>query len=823
MPRPTAQRYAAWLDANRVGILVLSALITVLGGFLAMQLHVRSDLTSLLPGSKRSVTDLHALQERARPFGTVHVVIESDQPGLRARAGKSLVMRLRGLDTALAVDVSADDGPLNRYAWQHRFLFAPLADLKDARDALATRIEKARLAANPLYVPLDDDDAAPDRDRMADLEAKLADLEHKAADPPPRASKDGKLQLIAVQTAFGASDTARGRRLVDAIRRAIADTRREVGPSVKFGLTGNVPTALEEHDSVLSGMWLSVTITVVLCAIGLIWYYRSKRVVLAMLWALTSGVAAMFAFAWATIGHLNVMTAFLTAIVVGNGINAGMILVARYQEQLRAGEDPTAALAPAIAGALRGTLAATATAAIAYTSLLITDFRGFRQFGAIAGAGMVLTWIATFTVLPALLFVLARHRPPRVPRPPALGQALARLLPRAHFGRVIAGGAAITLVAAVVTTFYIVRDPFTRDWRDLQSTTPAIRAGRALDAKLRAAFDPGALMSGQAYQVVIALERRDQVAPVVAAIKAADAKRPPQKRWTADVRSLEDLLPADQPAKLAVLAEIRKLIDDPKLTQALSDDERAKLAKVRPPETLRPIGDADVPRELAWPFIEKNGAIGRLIVVRGARRFDSFDVDDRLEFAREVRWLALPDRAVIASESLIVADIMRTMEADAPGMIAFALAGSILAVVFVVGLRRHGVVTIVCGMAGVIVMIAACAAVGLPVHFLDLVALPITIGIGIDYAVNLAARDRQEGERGPQHLLATTGGTVLLCSYTTTIGYGTLLLSANGGIRAFGLAALLGEISCIAMALIGAPTLLAVLRERARRKIGDPS
>ena len=93
------------------------------------------------------------------------------------------------------------------------------------------------------------------------------------------------------------------------------------------------------------------------------------------------------------------------------------------------------------------------------------------------------------------------------------------------------------------------------------------------------------------------------------------------------------------------------------------------------------------------------------------------------------------------------------MERDAPRIIAFALLGSILAVFLFVGLSRHGLVTLACGFAGVLVMIAACAIAGLKVHFLDLIALPITIGIGIDYAVNLAARDRQEGDRGIGHLL----------------------------------------------------------------------
>lgn len=204
--------------------------------------------------------------------------------------------------------------------------------------------------------------------------------------------------------------------------------------------------------------------------------------------------------------------------------------------------------------------------------------------------------------------------------------------------------------------------------------------------------------------------------------------------------------------------------------------------------------------------------------MRGAKRFNSFNVDHRLAFAGEVDNLLLPPGAVVAGEAMVVADIIKTMEADAPKMIIFALAGSLVAVFLVIGLRRHGLITLACGMGGVLVMIAACALVGLKVHFLDLIALPITIGIGIDYAVNLTARDRQDGQRGPHHLLRTTGATVLLCSYTTAVGYGTLMLSANGGIRAFGEAALLGEIACIGIALLATPAWLTLLRERDVRR-----
>jgi uncharacterized protein len=797
-------------------VLLVSVLVVLACGYAGSRLPVKSDLSMLLPHSQRSVQDLDELKRRARPFGTIQVVVEAADPALRAKASAELRARLGRLGRDEVVSFSPDDAPLYRYAWEHRFLLTKLADLEAARDALRARIERAKLAKNPLYIQLDDE-PQPDTDRFAELQQKLDDLERKAASPPPRAGKDGRLELLVVQTAFAPTDYARTRALVHRIELAVEEVRREVGPDVQIGLTGNATTTLHEHDSVLEGMALSIAVTVVLCAVALWLYYRSGRLVLAMLWSLAVGVSATFALAYALIGHLDMMSAFLAAIVIGNGINPALILVARYLEEVRGGHAPALAVAPAIAGALPGTLAAASTAGVAYLSLLVTDFLGFRHFGAIASAGMVLTWLTTFTVLPALLFALAHRGAIRPSRPPAVGVVLSRLLPGRH-GWTVAFGAALTLVAGAITAWFIASDPFTKDWRALQSSTPAIRQGHALDARVRAALDRGSLLSGQAYQVVIAVPRREEMAPLVASIRAADAAHPPDARWLQDIRSLDDLVPADQPRRLAVLGEIRRLLDDQALQASLEPAERAKLAKVRPPDDLRPIADADVPHDLVWPFVELDGATGRLAVLRGSPKLDSFNVADRVRFAREIRALDAPAGTLAAGESLVVADIIETMERDAPWMVTFSLVGSMLAVLFVIGLRRHGIVALACGLSGVIVMIAMCAIAGLSVHFLDLIALPITIGIGIEYAVNLAARDREEGERGPRHLLATTGGAVLLCSYTTTVGYSTLMLSANGGIRAFGLAALFGELACITMALVIAPALFALLRARAPRR-----
>jgi uncharacterized protein len=818
VPRQPAERIARWLDHNRVGLLLLSVLVAVIGGYFASRMKVEASYTNLLPPEQRSVRDLTAIQARARPFGTVQILLESDDIALRERAGAALSRRLATLRPDLVAQFVADDGDLSRYLWQHRFLWAPLEDLVAARDAIRERIAREKIEANPLFIMLDDP-PEPERDQLKELEAELGKLEQRAKAPELKVSKDGRMQLLVLQTTFGASDARHANILVDEVKRAIEDTDREVGRGVRYGLTGNVTLSMYEHDSVLDGMLLAAAVTVVLCALGLMFYYGSGRVELAILWALGVGVAATFAMAKLIVGHLNVMTAFLFAIVIGNGINFSMIYAARYLEELRAGHDARAALPRALSGTFRGTSAAMATAAVAYTSLLVTDFRGFQQFGAIAGIGMVLTWLMAYTVLPTLLFTLARRGHLKVGKAPLLGERLARFVPPPRgYPSVLAIGALITAGALAISVVYIARDPFTRDWRDLQSSTSSITGARAIDAKIKAGFDNTSMLAGQAYMLVLAVDRREQVAPLAASLRAADEARPAAQRWIRDIKTIDDVLPPAQVEKLVVLREITSLLDDSALQATLSDADRARLDKLRPPADLRPVTDADIPMALAWPFTERDGTRGRLMIVRGAARFTPFDVQARLAFASEVEQLKLPQGVRVAGEALVVADIIETMVRDAPKIIGFALGGSILTVVIVLGIRRHGMVTILCGVSGVILMIAICALVGLKVHFLDLIALPISIGIGIDYAVNLAARDRQEGEQGPQHIVRTTGSTVLLCSYTTSVGYGTLMLSSNGGIRAFGLAALVGEVACITMALVVAPVCLTVLRRRADRR-----
>ena len=803
-----ARRYASWIERRRWAIIVGSIVFAVLAAFGASQLRIFADFSYLLPQNVRSVTDLRAIGKRARVLGTAMVAVEASDPVVRGRAAELLRDKIAGLP--LVSSVTFDDHAQRAYAWEHRWLFADLSDLQRARAAIEAKIRQAKLEANPLFVGLDDEPAARQQDAADELRERLHKAEAEVAQRGELVSKDGKLQMMIIRTAFSSGDVELDKQLIAGVDQIIEQVRAQV-PGADIGVAGDVVVSIAEHDSILNGMVLATVVTVSLVMLALIWFFRSALAVGALSWSLATGTLATFAFTYLVIGHLNLATAFLSSIVIGNGINVGILVTARYLEELRSGRDGVDALARALANTVAGTLAAALTAAVAYASLMITVFRGFRHFGVIGGVGILLCWCSAYLVLPAALSIARQFRMRPRSEPP-IGRWLARLLPK-NLGLTAIATIALIAGAGVVTAHYLVDDPFESNFKNLRSRGGAINEERRWMHDIDEAFGQG-IDAG----FVMALPRRADVMPLKQRLRAIDAGAAPREKLFSSLHSLDDLLPAQQTDKLVVLDQIRELLDAKEL-EALPDADRAELAKLRPPDDLHALGDNDVPDALAWPFIEADGSRGKLIIATPGLGYEVWDAHDTVRFADNIRKLQLADDVHLGGASFVFADVLDAVLTDGPRATIASLLGAILVVLIVVGRNRHGFVTIVCGLGGTMLMLGSAALLGLKINFLDFVALPITIGIGIEYSVNIATRERQEGPGRGRAAIATTGGAVAICSYTTIVGYGSLLLSQNLGIRSFGWAAMLGELTCLGVALFLAPALLwATAPELARRR-----
>jgi predicted RND superfamily exporter protein len=169
----------------------------------------------------------------------------------------------------------------------------------------------------------------------------------------------------------------------------------------------------------------------------------------------------------------------------------------------------------------------------------------------------------------------------------------------------------------------------------------------------------------------------------------------------------------------------------------------------------------------------------------------------------------------MASSMLVFADVLSAITQDGPRATWLSLAGVVALVLVAFGVGKRSVRSL--SDAG---WVLASLAVGvlwfgglaglfhLRLNMLNFIALPITFGIGVDYAVNVFQRRRLDHAASIADCVRTTGGAVTLCSLTTLIGYSSLLVARNQALISFGLLADLGEVACLAAALVALPAML---------------
>ena len=131
-----------------------------------------------------------------------------------------------------------------------------------------------------------------------------------------------------------------------------------------------------------------------------------------------------------------------------------------------------------------------------------------------------------------------------------------------------------------------------------------------------------------------------------------------------------------------------------------------------------------------------------MLSIHSANRIDEWNGHDLIEFASAVRRLELADGETVTTSgaSVIFADIIGAIAHDGPIVTAVAAIGLVVMVLALVGWNRRAVAVLAATVAGALFMVAMCALLDLKVNFLDFIALPITLGIGIDYAINVAHR-----------------------------------------------------------------------------------
>jgi len=829
----------AWseLSLRRPGLLSLCVVGILLAGLpSSIQLYgnLHTDLRELLPKGAPAAVGLDEMEKRLGGLSHLAIVVRTGNFAATTRFVDALVARLKTLPPSLVARIDYRVDEEKSWFESHGALYADTKDLQSTLDQLRASHRDAAKKANPLLVDLSDDDAPA-------ADAKGAD---KTGDKKPADDPELRRGLDKLRSAFAALDRYPGGYLAGennstfvilltppnaavslaanqlmshAVEAAVAEVDpKKYDPSMTVGYGGEVRAVIEAQEALTRDLMVSSVLVMLLVAFALLIYYRTLRSLLLLGLPLLAGVSLNFAIARALIHYLNPNTAFLGSIIVGNGINPGIILLARVFEEQRKKKPIAEALRLAMLHTWPATLAASTAAAVSYGTLIFVRFRGFNQFGLMGLVGMVLCWLITYLGMPPLIALVEKFRP--LPTEgkraqPAIGSGgiwYARMITHSGGAPLLVAG--VLLAASLVGAARFAQDPLLYDFTKLGSRGGLEHGAAAWDAHVDAVL--------QSYQTPTVVLTDSPAEAALVAARETKSKADHGEASTIDsVQTLAGLIPDDQAAKLAILNQLFAELT-PQVIERAPADVRPLLERLKAKTELRAVTLAEVPERMQRFFHEKDGTLGKLVMVYPTLASDSHHGRAEVAHAKEVRdaaHAAVPG-VRIAGQIVLSADIVDIISTD--GLYAGIFSFLAVALLTLIAMRsfRHALWVVGPLCLGVLWMFGAMGLFGIQFNFVNFSVLPITFGIGVDYAVNLYERAR--AENSIQKALAATGGAVALCSTTTVIGYAVLLVADNQAIQSFGLAAVIGELTCLSAALFALPALLA-LRERRGHPTGD--
>lgn len=815
-----------WVIRHSVLVAVLGISLGIVGIYYSALLYknLKTDIEELLPTDARSGKDLNILTERMESIDSMAVLVFSENSKAAESFVEALAARLNQIPKNIAASVEYKVTDEMRFFKERLPLYLSLEDLTRVKTYVKDRIHYEKEMYSPFNI-------FPVSDRLKKPELDFQSLRGKykrngAYENFPGgyyATPDGKKRIILVYMAGKHSNITTAHLLDAEVQKAIAEVNpKKFAPDMEIKFTGGVRNFIEEHQALIADLELSTVVVIFLVTLVMFIFYREFMGPALLLTALFTGTAWTFAVSYFAVGYLNANSAFLGSIVIGNGVNFGIIYLARYLEERRKGISSIRSNFKAITNTSTATWTAALAAGLAYGSLILTRFRGFRQFGIIGLIGMVLCWIASYTVFPALLTIFDKRKFTKAtstkPKK-ALVSTLIAYLVNHHNKAILVFSGVLTLLALATIPKYS-RDIIETDLSKLRNKTSMEKGSGYNDKYMMEIF--------QHYltPIVILTADRDharQVAKLVKEKKEKDGVDSP----IASVQTIDDFVPLDQEKKIVYLRDIKKMLT-PSIVASMEGEEKTWIDDFLTDAVMKPFSEKDLPALVVQKFTEKDGSVGKMVYVEPPLKGTSEVAWNGLalmHFINDLR--AIADSVVpgtpVAGQLPISADLVASISYDGPRATLFAfLAVVILVFVLFRDLNTSSQTLFALGL-GVLWLAGLILGFWFRINFLNFIALPITFGIGVDYGVNIFQRYREEGPGKILTVIHQTGGAVMLASLTTIIGYTSLVIAENQAFVSFGRLAVFGEFTCVFAAVVTLPAYLVWKSRRNTSNAGMPN
>ena len=812
----------AGLLLRRPGTLLSVVVVATLASLWAgSQLTINTNQLDLISQDLQAVKDVKRVVDMVGGAG--HLII-----GLRGRDEATL----KGVADDLAAALKADTKHIRTavhkidtsFVRTNAPMFVETADLAEVRRQGMLKIKDTIRRNSPFFLEIKP--TPPYEPTLDPIIEKYKRVGKKSIADDYYISDDRLMVLIVVKPMWDSNQLAETGELVDLLRQRFAAYSRQnrhgatltetyerepaaAGKQVGFGFTGSYKTSYDDSFEMKASLgptslWsFAGVVLVVLAFLG-----RRPGAILLIVGTMMAGLAITFGFTWVTVGQLNMVTSILAAILMGMGIDFAIHFVYRMRHYLGTGLPFEAAVRETVVHAGIAALVAATAGAASFFALLFSEFRGFSQFGLLAGAGTVIIGATVFVAAPAVLLLLGRRWPglplallgARTVDDPSTAAAQRVPMPRVLL--VLAG------IAVVATSVFGPRVRFEYNTRALMvEDQPSVRLQDEVGARYQISADP----------VAVYTKTLEDTKKLYAELNPLNHK----KYSTIDqvVSMFTFVPPADQQARNAQILTAWKGeltdIDAESLPPDIQDKYKQLLGYLdTKPYTLEQL-PAVVRKQfehLPQARPENRGFLTFIYPV-----VDLWDGKQMLKFAEEVEEIHTADGSTFRAAGLpiLFAHLAKIVLHD--GRFSSGLTILLLVILLLVDFRsaRAASVALVPLLGGMGAMLGVMALMDWSLNFMNIVVFPIVLGSGISHGVYLLHRF-EEGA-SPLEALKTVGNAILCSTLTTLAGWAGLLAAGHKGLKSMGILACVGMSTTLLVTVFVMPAVLQLLHDRRTR------
>jgi len=780
-----ADRFTNVLFSRFKTILFVYALLLAFAVYSASRIKFESSFENLLPRSFESVKALDDITKEFGGTGYLVLVVESEDLEKSKKFSADLVEKLEKLPEVKYVNWRQP----KKYFDDRRLLYLELEDIKTVKERIKKKIAHEKQKANPLFIDVLDEEYELD---LSDIEKKY---EGRDVFRDYYVSKDGRELVLLVKPAGLAGDLSFSRRLVaNAEAAAKAVNPAAYHPSIKVSLTGRYKKQIDLNDQLTGDVKLTIFGSLVLGSFLLFLHFRQPGAVLLIGLPLVSGIIMALAFGYFAIGYLNIISAFLFSILMGIGMDYGIVFYSRYAEEKLAGLPSHEAMNKTFKRTGRSILIAAFSTGAAFFSLAIAEFKGFSQFGLIAGAGVFFNMLVFFTLMPALIVAFEKIKPPRYSRPFnfKLGKGKTFI-----YGPILA----VSLLFTAYSLARMNKVGFEYNFSKIQGANiPSFVLDERVNGIIGTSLTPDLVMT-------------ENLEEVRAASKVLEEKEK-NPDTTIDMHaSILSFLPEDQKERIKELREIRKLLDDGALN-ILKGRQREKVDEVKKLLEVGEVRKQDLPREILRMFCGSSPERSALFIFPKVNLSDASLVKKSSD---EIRDLQIPGKTLHpCSESIIFSDILNMIEKDGKLIMLLSFLATSLPIILAYRAFKSSFFILTPLFVSILWILGVMALFDMKFNFFNVLILPLIFGLGVDYGEYIYSRYKEEGAGSVPFVLNHTGPAVLMSALTTALGFGTLLFADHSGLKSIGVMAVSGISCAFLCAVLLLPSVL-VLSEKLRK------